>query len=523
MVKIVISAPSRQDNYSVHQLYQNIAAVLSTQHEVITMPDFASDASIEGSLQRQVWIEQHQQHCEILITSSPTVIQSFRESAWRGTVVLNHLGDLPRGAVGLRAAQPYLKTTDILWCSSSADRSILELLLDRSRLPVIKQIAYGVKDSVFVPQQNKQASRSLLGWEQDEFILVYAGRITAEKNIHALYEALYYLNRLSNLTFRLVLVGQITDAPFYEFNLRFSDLDRKLQDLKRKYELEHLITHIPWMPQEELNTVFNAADLFVNLTLHHDENYGFSQVEAMSAGLPVVCTAWGGLKDTVADAESGFTCPTWLTSAGVRYHLPQFIHSVYRLATNRSLLEAQAQAARARVVDRFSQACFARNMLQLIEEISRRSEEQLASHQPGFSNFGQRYNERFSTFYDSCQRRLAGIPVYSGFADGDYQQLIAAYASGNERGNDRGSDRDNDSRNESNKSYKQLFLGLNGVVRGQYYYSHDLLWPIRTAITPEEREILSMLNRSSYTAISYEQQKLIDQLLQKGLVGCAHQ
>src|SRR5690606_32512921 len=126
-MKIIISEPSQQDNYSVLQLYNNICTVLSEKHEVINMPVF------EGmdSLERKAWIEQNQDNCQLLITSNPMVIQSFRESSWRGSVILNSLGDLPRGAVGLRTALPYLKTTDVLWHSSSSDRAIIESLLDK--------------------------------------------------------------------------------------------------------------------------------------------------------------------------------------------------------------------------------------------------------------------------------------------------------------------------------------------------------------------------------------------------------
>ena len=53
----------------------------------------------------------------------------------------------------------------------------------------------------------------------------------------------------------------------------------------------------------EVREFYNIADVAINLTLHHDENFGLAQVEAMACGLPVVGSLWGGLKDTIRDGR----------------------------------------------------------------------------------------------------------------------------------------------------------------------------------------------------------------------------
>ncbi|MEM9046470.1 MAG: glycosyltransferase family 4 protein [Pseudomonadota bacterium] len=53
-----------------------------------------------------------------------------------------------------------------------------------------------------------------------------------------------------------------------------------------------------------------AADIFVMPVDNIQETFGLAVVEAMAAGLPVVCSDWNGLRDTVQHGETGFRVPT---------------------------------------------------------------------------------------------------------------------------------------------------------------------------------------------------------------------
>ena len=63
-------------------------------------------------------------------------------------------------------------------------------------------------------------------------------------------------------------------------------------------------------------TIWNGADLFAHPVDNLQETFGIAPVEAMAAGLPVVAADWDGLRDTVADGETGFLVPTAMAPAG---------------------------------------------------------------------------------------------------------------------------------------------------------------------------------------------------------------
>src|SRR6185295_1470342 len=45
---------------------------------------------------------------------------------------------------------------------------------------------------------------------------------------------------------------------------------------------------------DELRHAYNAADTFVSLSMHHDEDFGMSPGEALCCGTPVILSGWGG-------------------------------------------------------------------------------------------------------------------------------------------------------------------------------------------------------------------------------------
>jgi glycosyltransferase involved in cell wall biosynthesis len=110
---------------------------------------------------------------------------------------------------------------------------------------------------------------------------LYVGRISPEKNLHRLAEALETVPDL-----RLALVG---DGPGR------AELVRTLPPERT--------TFLGFLRGEELATAFASADVFMMPST--TETLGFVVLEAMSAGAPVVAARAGGIPDLVQDGHNG--------------------------------------------------------------------------------------------------------------------------------------------------------------------------------------------------------------------------
>src|SRR5690606_15682654 len=71
---------------------------------------------------------------------------------------------------------------------------------------------------------------------------------------------------------------------------------------------EHLvIARDAVAPFAELADYYRASDVCVQAS--HDEGLGFSPLEALACGVPVVASAVGGLNDTIRDGDTGWQVP----------------------------------------------------------------------------------------------------------------------------------------------------------------------------------------------------------------------
>jgi len=103
----------------------------------------------------------------------------------------------------------------------------------------------------------------------------------------------------------------------------------------------------------------------VNLTLHHDENFGMAQVEAMACGTPVIGTAWGGLKDNIVEGVTGYKVSTVPTPSGVMVSWWEAVNRIALLLQDRGARERFRESCVRHAAENFSQARYA----ELLEEI----------------------------------------------------------------------------------------------------------------------------------------------------------
>lgn len=143
------------------------------------------------------------------------------------------------------------------------------------------------------PEEVRQAVREKLGYGENDFVVLFCGRITPEKGIHKLVEAFLGLD---DPHCKLMIVG----SPF--FGAKASD--PFMEDLQQKAAaLGDRITFTGFIHNELLPQYYAAADLACFPALWQ-EPAGLVAIEAMACGLPILATRSGGMPEYLEGSDA---------------------------------------------------------------------------------------------------------------------------------------------------------------------------------------------------------------------------
>jgi alpha-1,6-mannosyltransferase len=136
----------------------------------------------------------------------------------------------------------------------------------------VRPVRLGVNTRVFKPlPDDRAATRDSLGAGHGQTLLLYAGRLSREKNTQTLLRAFELLHQRDQNKFYLVVIG---DGP----------QRTKVQKLQRR------IGNVSWIPycaeSVDLARYYRAADLFVHPGVQ--ETFGLVALESQACGTPVV-------------------------------------------------------------------------------------------------------------------------------------------------------------------------------------------------------------------------------------------
>lgn len=130
----------------------------------------------------------------------------------------------------------------------------------------------GVDTTVFYPAEEERAeTRRGLGVDERTCLLLYAGRLAAEKNVRTLFEAFEILHACEPGRFQLLVLGDGTQRPLLK-----KTLERTGQVLWQPYCSD----------SPRLASIYRAADLFVHPGVQ--ETFGLVTLESQACGTPVV-------------------------------------------------------------------------------------------------------------------------------------------------------------------------------------------------------------------------------------------
>ena len=188
---------------------------------------------------------------------------------------------LGRGATNavMNIARMYVRSFYNRFDATLVPSAGVHAVLGRWGVTNIQQVELGVNTQVFKPGDDRGATRDALGVPEDRKLLLYVGRLAAEKNTNVLFDA---FSRLSsrNETYHLVVIGD----------------GRQRGPL---HELEKIGAPVTWLrycaDAAQLAQYYRTADLFVHPGV--EETFGLVALEAQACGTPVV-----GIRGSYMDA-----------------------------------------------------------------------------------------------------------------------------------------------------------------------------------------------------------------------------
>jgi glycosyltransferase involved in cell wall biosynthesis len=161
------------------------------------------------------------------------------------------------------------------------------------RRPVTVVPVYGVDTEIFSPaREPKEATRRRLGLPPDGSIIFFSSRVAPEKDAGTLLAAFRMLLD-EGRDLRLLYRGGGHRAFIRE---------------ARRFEVEGRVVATDAVhPHRGLADDYRASDLCVQAS--REEGLGFSPLEALACGVPVVAARVGGLRETILEGETGWGYP----------------------------------------------------------------------------------------------------------------------------------------------------------------------------------------------------------------------
>lgn len=186
----------------------------------------------------------------------------------------------------LRAYMPnFCDAVDLVVSPSAGMEKVLRGLDVKSKIAVVPN---GVELERYLDAQ--PLVRADFGFQSDDVLFIYVGRLGPEKNLDFLLRAFNAVADSFNCV-RLLILG---DGP----------ARADIESLASSLGLSARVRFEGMVPYDKLPSYLAMCDAFVTASV--TEVHPLSVIEAMGAGLPVIGIHSPGVGDTVIDGETGF-------------------------------------------------------------------------------------------------------------------------------------------------------------------------------------------------------------------------
>jgi glycosyltransferase involved in cell wall biosynthesis len=268
------------------------------------------------------------------LTNSPSFLGFLRDSLFLAPALLSGR----KVAIRLHGGYYFYAHT------SGLKRALVGLLLGNVSLAMVQgQRLISVFDGLVRPERIAVVPNGL---NQQPFIQAHA-RVAKLNDTGVPRRILFVGLMCPEKGFRDVVaaIPQVPGAQFVFAGEWPSDVDeREVRSFLRQHGIEDRVIFAGVVAGLAKYDLFASADMFVFPSFFVYEGHAVSSVEALAAGLPIVCTDHGALDESVRDGWNGYFVPR-SNPAAIAVRLNQLLHDDTLRATmgqrSRELYEAR--------------------------------------------------------------------------------------------------------------------------------------------------------------------------------------
>lgn len=156
----------------------------------------------------------------------------------------------------------------------------------------IKTIHNGIDLKIFSRKDYFPISRQQIGFTDDDFVIVYSGRINKEKGVSELIDAMLLLKDMPAI--KLMILG----GTFFG---NADNDDEFVRSLKNKANnIESRIIFTGFISYNDMANYLQIADIAVIPSIW-DDPFPTTELEAQAMGLPIITTVRGGIPEEVSE------------------------------------------------------------------------------------------------------------------------------------------------------------------------------------------------------------------------------
>ncbi len=228
-------------------------------------------------------------------------------------IVVHIFGDFTLNFAEWRASEKLLKGTRLRFlCASPKQASLIQKFAGQRA--IISVCPFPVdSDHFFYDSKKREKFRRERGLSESDFVFLYVGRMSLQKNVQETIKAFLELKQSGGLgpRHKFWLAGEfdVIGNPYVEDRHVLGEYFRKIQRSLEGYseDLKKDVKFLGSVPNDELCDFYNGCDRFLSLSSYQDEDYGMAVAEASVCGLPSALTDWAGYSSFKCDSVPNFT------------------------------------------------------------------------------------------------------------------------------------------------------------------------------------------------------------------------